>query len=110
MAYATASDLTRRWRLMTAEETERAEQLLEDAAVMLGWYEQRGTSLDILSIVSCSMVRRAMTERGDAFGYGQEPDPLMYQSSTPTGELYLTSQERKMLRGGSRIGTVQMEA
>lgn len=110
MAYAKADALARRWRALTPEEYDTATILLEDAQVMLDSAGYANAEEDILAIVSCNMVRRAMTTSGDAFGIDGQTAPSMgWGSSLPADGMYLTGQERNMLRGGARIGSVQME-
>lgn len=109
MAYATVNDLESRWRDLTPSESERAETLLDDAAVILERYE--GGNLGLLKIVSCNMVKRAMETNGDAFGLdGQTTPSYGWGDSLPVGELKPTRSELSMLRGGGKIGTVEMTA
>lgn len=110
MAYAEVSQLVDRWRPLSPEEQRTAELLLEDAAAILdanGYGESDG---QLLSIASCNMVRRAMTTDGDAFGVDGQIAPSMgWASSLPAGALWLSRQEKAMLRtGGARIGTAPM--
>lgn len=110
MAYATVKDLESRWRFLTPSESERAETLLDDAEVILGRYE-RDENLDLLKVISCNMVKRAMETDGDAFGLdGQTTPSYGWGESLPAGELKPTRSELSMLRGGGRIGAVEMIA
>ena len=85
MAYATVGELESRWRPLAASEAERASVLLEDAAVILSEYGGAGS--DVLRIVSCNMVRRAMTTNGDAFGLDGQTFPSDgWASDLPSGE------------------------
>lgn len=109
MAYATTADLESRWRPLSPEEAVVAASLLEDAATIL---DTVAASADdaIMAIVSCNMVRRAMTTSGDAFGLdGQTAPSYGWGSSLPAGDLWLSAQDRRMLRGSARIGTAKME-
>lgn len=106
MAYATTDILERRWRALSPNEKETAEQLLEDAAVVLDTYAVYADD-EVLSIVSCNMVRRAMDP--DAFALGQQGVPGgAWQPDTPAGALEPTWTELKMLRSGSRLGFSRM--
>lgn len=108
MAYATVSDLEARWRTLTSDEQAVALTLLDDAAVMI---DSMGTpsSSDAALIVSCDMVRRSMSmSQADTYGLSQAsmtagPYAQQWTYSNPTGEMYLTRTERKMLGflGGS---------
>ena len=108
MAYATVKDLETRWRSLTPSEAERAQALLDDAAVMLGRYE--GDNLDMLKVVSCNMVKRAMETNGDAFGIDGQVTPSMgWGESLPAGELYIKPSEKRMLSGGTVIFSVRAQ-
>lgn len=108
MAYATIADLESRWRTLTSDEQAVALTLLDDAAVLI---DSMGTpSSDAAAlIVSCDMVRRSMSmSQADAYGLSQAsmtagPYAQQWTYANPTGELYLTRTERKMLGflGGS---------
>lgn len=106
MVYATVRDLEVRWRSLTPSESERAEALLDDAAVMLREYE--GENLDVMRVVSCNMVKRAMETNGDAFGIDGQVTPSMgWAESLPAGELYVKPAERRMLANGTVIFSVR---
>ena len=108
MAYATIADLESRWRTLTSDEQAVAMTLLDDAAVLI---DSMGTpSSDAAAlIVSCDMVRRSMSmSQADAYGLSQAsmtagPYAQQWTYANPTGELYLTRTDRKMLGflGGS---------
>lgn len=109
MAYATVKDLESRWRPLTPSEYDRANVLLEDAAAILGRYDYGND--DLLRIVSCNMVRRAMTTDGDAFGLDGQTFPSEgWASDLSSGDLYITAQERRSLSRNARIGSVEMVA
>lgn len=109
MAYATVEQLTARWRPLSPEEAKTAELLLGDAAAILNANGYKDSDAELLSIVSCNMVRRAMTTDGDAFGVdGQIAQSMTWAPTLPAGALWLSRQEKAMLRkGGARIGTAQ---
>lgn len=108
MAYATIADLESRWRTLTSDEQAVALTLLDDAAVLI---DSMGTpsSTAAALIVSCDMVRRSMSmSQADAYGLSQAsmtagPYAQQWTYANPTGELYVTRTERKMLGflGGS---------
>lgn len=105
MAYATVADLENRWRELSPEESEKASVLLDDAAVLLEQYAA-GADSAALRIVSCNMVKRAMTTNGDALGLGQPMETVEWLGETPIGDLRLYGWEIKMLKGSS-VGTAQ---
>lgn len=119
--YATVEDLEARWRTLTADERDRAGVLLEDAAVRLDAAcppsdPPTAQELAARKIVSCEMVKRAMASGTGAGAVGvtsvqQGAGP--YQETTqfanPTGDLYLTKGDRKLLGCGAQEAfTVQM--
>lgn len=103
MAYATTDELALRWRDLSPAETEIAAQLLDDAAVILDAVcDSESIDTEILSIVSCNMVRRAMLANGDSFALGSVNDTAEawtpYEAAGSVVEaLYLTKMERKLL-------------
>lgn len=111
MAYATYEDLQARWRTLTEAEQETATVLLDDAAAIIDAYvlidtEDEG-QMERAKYVSCSMVRRAMqATESDMIGISQASatmGPFSQQATfaNPTGELYLTAQEKAMLGASS---------
>lgn len=107
VAFATPEDVRARWAAAPAEDTALT-ALLEDAALWLSaWFpgipEQPGERLSgALKLVSVSMVKRALlAEDSDHLESASETAGPFAQSRTfrnPDGNLYLTSQEQKMLR------------
>ena len=106
MAYADVSDLEVRWRTLTDDEQARAEALLDDASAMLDAYmtvdEADKKQMQLLKIVTCNMVERAMSAGGDMYGVTQQSmtavgfsQQLSY--ANPTGDLYITKAEKRML-------------
>lgn len=105
MAYATTAELALRWRDLSPKEQTIAAQLLEDAAVIIN--AAAGDNLpnigaDVLSIVSCDMVRRAMMANGNSFALGSVNDTA--EAWTPyeaagsvSAALWLTYDNRKLL-------------
>lgn len=96
MAYATVNDLERRWRLLSPSERERAEVLLEDASAIIYSYDPKADE-QILSIVCCNMVRRAMDQDtiGNSYAEGWEAD-------NPVTGLEPDWKEIKLIRGRSQ--------
>jgi len=111
MAYATVDDLEARWHALEGDEADRAEVLLEDAAAMLDALvevdPEDEKQANLLKIVSCSMVTRAMlSAESDAYGvsqldYGMGPFSQAAHFANPNGDLYLTAQEKRLLGIGS---------
>lgn len=106
MAYADVSDLEVRWRTLTTDEQERAEALLDDASAMLDAYvtvdETDEKQMQLLKIVTCNMVERAMSTGGDIFGVTQQsmtagPYAQTFSYANPTGDLYITKAEKRLL-------------
>jgi hypothetical protein len=121
MAYAIVSDVEARWRTLTTAEKARAEVLLEDAAVEIDSVcpPSDPATLDELSarlIVSCRMVKRAMATPGGVDGIGVEsiqagagPFQETQKFTNPSGDLYLTRADRKLLGCGNQAAyTVPM--
>lgn len=113
MAYAEVSDLESRWRELTDDEAARTEVLLGDASAMLAASvtvddadEQQAA---LLKIVTCNMVQRAMSTGGDMYGVTQQSMTAVgftqqFSYANPTGDLYITKAERRMLGIGGKIG------
>lgn len=121
--FATTSDLTARWRTLTAGETTRAATLLADASQMILDEDTRGvldnftTATSTLVRIVCNMVIRAMSApiadgppvSQQSMGMG--PFSESYTFANPTGDLYLTKSERRQLgfsrqrAGGSDMWT-----
>lgn len=112
MAYATVEDVVARFRDLDADEKSRCTALLEDAAVIIDAYAVNASD-DAKKLVSCKMVSRAI---GDAEGLQAAPigatqgsmSALGYAQSWTFGsgsnrELYLSSQEKRILGCGNRI-------
>ncbi|MFD6093979.1 Gp19/Gp15/Gp42 family protein [Oerskovia sp. NPDC060338] len=114
MAYATVEQLLLRWPGLPAESHQRAQTLLEDAAVHLDAEKvpvvgDGGdvTDLPARRMISCAMVERAMKADGSRAGvtqgsqtFGPFAESVTY--ANPTGDLYLTKAERKLLGVGKQ--------
>ena len=117
MAYATVSDVEARWRDLDQNEEARAAVLLDDAAAML----DRLVAVDdadegqaaLLKMVSCDMVIRAMG--ANQAGLSQSsmtagPYTQSWTYSNPSGDMYLTKKEKKLLGISSGyIGSIRAE-
>lgn len=117
MAYATVDDLEARWRPLSTAEQDRAEVLLDDAAVYLSALvtvdDSDQEQADVLKVVSCSMVQRVMSSDVDTFGVSQASMTAgsYTQSMTfanPSGDFYLTAMEKRLLGiASSKLGTIR---
>jgi hypothetical protein len=111
-AYASVEDLQARWRpLSSGDEKARAEQKLKDASLVVADECRRsGVNLDAademtkdaLSLTVCEMVKRAMMSPVDQApitqgGVTVGPFSQSLTYANPTGDLYLTSAERRRL-------------
>ena len=120
-AYATLEDLQSRWRLLSADEQQRATTLLSDAAVKIALAcKQSGVAIDAadelqseaLKSINCEMVKRAMMSPIDmppmssfAKTAGSYSESQTYVN--PTGDLYMTLGEKKMLGiGTQKMGSI----
>ena len=106
MAYADVSDLEARWRTLTEDEQARAAVLLDDASAMLAaavMVDESDMQQDtLLKIVCCNMVQRSMSTGDDMFGVSQQsitagPYTQSFNYSNPSGDLYITKSEKRML-------------
>lgn len=117
VAFATVDDLEARWRPLSSAEQERAEVLLDDAAVYLSALvtvdDSDQEQADVLKVVSCSMVQRVMSSDVDTFGVSQASMTAgsYTQSMTfanPSGDFYLTAMEKRLLGiASSKLGTIR---
>ena len=116
-AFATSDDLTERWRAIESDEAYMAEALLEDAGLMLRQYvtvdETDTQQADVLKMVSCNMVKRAMVaSSSSAFGVDQTtanmgPFSQTMHFSNPSGDLYISAAEKALLGiDGGYIGSI----
>ena len=113
MAYATYEDVQAGFRLLTADEIEKAETLLDRAAVIIDSVAADGISDAIKMLVSCNMVTRALASGDSAIPIGVSQGTqtgLGYTSSYTfgsgsSGELYLSKTDKRLLKCGNRIGS-----
>lgn len=120
MAFADVSDIKARWRELSTDEQARAEVLIDDASVMLAQLvdidESDAAQADVLKIVCCDMVIRSMSAtESDTFGVAQTsmtagPYTQSFSYSNPSGDMYLTKMERKLLGiGGNKYRSIQAQ-
>lgn len=118
-AFAGVSDLEARWRPLGPTEGDRAAALLADAAsIIRSEFARCGRDPEeadpaLLAMTSCAMVRRAMASGTGADVSQQSMTAGVFSQSVtlanPTGDLYLTRDERLRLgvpRRVQRIGSV----
>lgn len=115
-AFATTEQLESRWKSLDDVEKPRAETLLMDASVIVATMcAQSGIAIDetdelqaltVQSIV-CEMVKRAMlapVDQAPMSQFSQTAGPYSESGTyaNPTGDLYLTSSEKKRLGLGKQ--------
>lgn len=105
------SELEANWRPLTEEEQAQAERKLVNAVVMLdalhpdleGAIESGGLSVELVTMVACEMVKRAMirpeTYADNITNQTTTQGPFSFQQSfrDTGGNLYLTRLEKRML-------------
>ena len=107
MAFAQVSDIEARWRDLSTTEEARAAVLIDDASAILASLvtvdETDEQQAALLKTVCCSMVIRAMSATdADNFGVSSMtmtagPYTQQRSYSNPSGDMYLTKLEKKML-------------
>lgn len=107
MAFAEVSDIEARWRDLSTDEEERAGVLLDDASAMLTALvdidQESEQQAALLKTVCCSMVIRAMSAtESDAYGVDSMsitagPYSQNWSYNNPTGDMYLTKLEKRLL-------------
>lgn len=109
-AFATVDDLEARWRTLSSDERTRAGVLLDDASAMIRALCPDADDADVLKLVACAMVKRAMLA-ADAPGVkttqetaGPFSTSLTY--SNPMGDLYLTAAEKRLIGCGRQVAFV----
>lgn len=119
-AFATVEDLERRWRPLSEDERDRANELLLDAtAYLVALFEnseveildENETQKRNLTMVCCAMVHRIMGIDDDMYGVTQYSKTAgsFTESGTaanPNGDMYLTAAEKALL-GLSATGKKQ---
>lgn len=112
MAYATADDVAAGFRTLTADETEKAAVLCLEAAVLIDSTATKADE-DVRKLVTCRMIRRALgSGSSQSVPYGATQGSLTAgpysqqwtYGSGSSGELYLSSQEKKLLGLSNRAG------
>lgn len=112
MTYATVDQVEAGLRELSDDEKAVCKELLEEAAVIIDTFNVNAEE-EAKQVVSCRMVRRCLTDSGlsgmplgatqgsiSALGYSQS----WTVGSGSTGELYLSSLEKKLLGRGNRLG------
>lgn len=112
MTYATVDQVEAGLRELSDDEKAVCKELLEEAAVIIDTFNVNAEE-EAKQVVSCRMVRRCLTDSGlsgmplgatqgsiSALGYSQS----WTVGAGSTGELYLSSLEKKLLGRGNRLG------
>lgn len=108
MPAVTVADLEARWHTLTDTEKTVASSLIGDAINYIKQlcpnYDDIPT--DTVKRIVCAMVKRAMLSR-DSSGISQQSETVgsfsaSYTWSNPTGDLYLTREERRQLGLGAQ--------
>lgn len=118
MAFATVADLEARWRDLSDAEEARASVLLDDAAAYLQALVEVDPDDEVqaanLKMVSCNMVKRAMSSSAsDAFGVTNAtatmgPFSQQVAYANPSGDMYVSKSERAILGiGTATIGSIR---
>lgn len=118
MAFATVADLEARWRDLSDAEEARASVLLDDAAAYLQALVEVDPDDEVqaanLKMVSCNMVKRAMSSSAsDAFGVTNAtatmgPFSQQVAYANPSGDMYVSKSERVILGiGTATIGSIR---
>lgn len=119
MAYATWEDYERHKSVtLTDEQQAEVTAKLEDASTILGAMVEVDASdldqLDLLEMVACNMVERAMQSGETApigvsnMSYTMGPFMQSATMANPSGDMYLTSSEKRWLGiGGTVIGAIR---
>ncbi len=121
MAFATVADLEARWRSLTEAEEAQASVLLDDAAAYLQALVEVDPDDEVqaanLKMVSCNMVKRAMSSSAsDAFGVTNAtatmgPFSQQVAYANPSGDMYVSKSERAILGiGTATIGSIRAHA
>lgn len=115
-AYATVADVEAGFRDLSEAEEATCSALLDEAGIIIDVYNVNA-DVDVKKLVSCKMVRRVLgvnagdgsffpmgTTQGSmaAGGYSQS---WTMGSGGGSGELYLSSQEKRLLGVGNKIGS-----
>lgn len=114
-ATVTYKDVEARWRTLTADERTRCAALIDDALDKISAYAVGEPSDATVRRVCCAMVIRAMSAgTSGVLGVTQSswtasPYGGSQTFSAPSGDLYLTSQERRELgHGAGRVAFAPM--
>lgn len=113
MSYATYEDVQAGFRTLDESEIEKANALLDRAAIIIDSVAADGIDDSVKMLVSCNMVTRALGSGGDAIPIGVSQGTqtglgytASYTFGTGTaGELYLSKMDKRLLKCGNRIGS-----
>ncbi len=109
--FASVDDLVRLWRPLSAQEQVRAEALLESASAILRaeipHIDQ--VEAELVCWVAAQMVKRVMASANDLPITNQQRSiggvSAGFTLANPSGDLYLTRGERRMLGGSQQKAT-----
>ena len=113
MSYSTIEEIEKRYRALDADEKQKCESLLEDAASMIDSVVKDGISEETKALVSRNMVIRALGSMDVSIPVGAtqaSQGGLGYTQSFTfgsgqSGELYFSRMDKKLLKIGNRIGS-----
>lgn len=113
--FAFITDIESRWRQLSDAEKLRATALLSDASALIRAERPTIDSMvnggtidpDIPRMVAVAMVKRAMAGSADMIGIQSQqqtsgPFSQQYTFTNPSGDLYLTKAEKRLLLGRRR--------
>lgn len=113
--FAFITDIESRWRQLSDAEKLRATALLSDASALIRAERPTIDSMvnggtidpDIPRMVAVTMVKRAMAGSADMIGIQSQqqtsgPFSQQYTFTNPSGDLYLTKAEKRLLLGRRR--------
>lgn len=111
MAYATVADVEAGFRPLDADENAVCTALIEEAAVIIDAVALFADP-ERKKVVTCRMIRRALSAAAEGLPMGATQGSIAAggysqswtNSAGGAGELYLSRQDRTILRAGNRIG------
>lgn len=106
--YATVNDIEVRWRTLSADEQTKAAALISDATAIIDSLAVDTSECEedwdeLAKVVTCNMVIRAMAAgQSDSYGLSQSsmtagPYTQSWSYANPSGDMYLTKLEKRML-------------
>lgn len=111
MAYATIADVEAGFRALDEDEQTVATALINEAAIIIDSVAENAPA-DAKKVVTCRMVRRAISAAAEGLPMGATQGSVAaggYSQSWTNaaggaGELYLSKQDKKLLKVGDKIG------